>query len=626
MVIAIDTETELIRPGVLAPPLVCVSYCPTGSTSGDVFHQSDAHLEAALRRAFEHTIVGQNFAYDAAVLMARFPALTEPIFRAYEEGRIRDTKIREQLLDIADGRYRGYTDPATREWIKRGYSLEDLAFRYLGRNLDKANSWRLRYGELIRVPLQAWPSDAIDYARTDAEVTLAVYEEQEKRADLLRDEPRQVRAALALHLMACRGLHVDLERVAALERATLEELESCELLLKKNGLVRSNGTRDTKKAKAWMQSVMRRDHGDLPYDDVEGAPPWKLTEKGDVCLDEDACLSSGDPVLKAYSRAASLKSVLAKDIKALSAGLVQSRFDVLAETGRTTCSGYNVQAIRALPGIRECFAARPGMVFVDADFPGLELKTNAQTTINAVGRPSALADALDAKLDPHTIVAAQILGCSYEEAMARVEAHDEEALEKRKFGKLANFGLFNGMGPRGLRRKARKKPYSTHLSQRQAEEIYEAYFQAWPEMRRYHDWVKVICGSAGHASICHFGSERCRGHVPFTVACSSFGQGLGADAAKEALWLICRECYVGDDALSTGYLVNFVHDEYLWEGPEEHAAEAAEQMKAIMEEACTRWTPDAPMRNVKPTISRVWSKEAEQVFDEEGVLQPWEGA
>jgi hypothetical protein len=143
-------------------------------------------------------------------------------------------------------------------------------------------------------------------------------------------------------------------------------------------------------------------------------------------------------------------------------------------------------------------------------------------------------------------------------------------------------------------------------------------------MKRYHDWVRTICGGSGHASISHFGSDRYRGHVPFTVACSSFGQGLGADAAKEALWLICRECYVGTGALSQGYLVNFVHDEYLWEGPEEVAAQAALEMAKIMEEACTRWTPDAPMRNVKPTIMRNWSKAAEQVFDEEGGLIPWE--
>ena len=208
MVIAIDTETELIRPGCLAPPLVCVSYCMSNGgthsvnaaylmrrSEGHVAHQSEPLLEKALLSWFSDgdEIVGQNFAYDAAVLMARFPELTEPIFKAYDEGRIRDTKIREQLLDIADGRYRGYTDPKTGEWVKRGYSLEELAKRYLGRDLDKANSWRLRYGELIRVPLQAWPQEAIDYARTDAEVTLAVYEAQE--AERVADEQRRVRRA-----------------------------------------------------------------------------------------------------------------------------------------------------------------------------------------------------------------------------------------------------------------------------------------------------------------------------------------------------------------------------------------------------------------------------------------------
>lgn len=629
-IVALDTETELISPGNLAPRLVCVSFCVAGVAS--LRHHSECGLCDELRKLFEgdDVTVGANIAYDMAVLMRKFPQLTQSIFIAYEEGRIRDVQTREKLIDIADGCYRWNSPDEQGKVTPRQYSLAAIVERRLGYKLDKSeNGWRLRYGELLETPLSNWPEDARRYALDDALYTLRAHDDQEERAELLEDEPRQNRAALALHLMSCRGLEVDQAAVDDLEHKTKAELVELQGSLKTAGLVRSNGTRDTKKAKTLMVSAMSAVYGELGEYEEGSGKPWKLTDGGDVCLDEEACLASEHPLLRAYARAASLKTVLDKDVPALRKAPVQARFDVLANTGRTTCSGYNVQAVRRLPGIRECFAPRPGYAFVAADFPGLELRTNAQATTLAVGA-SRLAEVLRSNLDPHIMVAAQLLGISDREAKARYDAGAEDMcgdgkdgrpVGARQVAKVANFGFFTGMSPRGLRKNARKT-YRMKLSADQAQAAYDAYCSSWPEMQDYWDWIRSQCG-AGLATVTHFGSNRVRGLIPFTVACNTFSQGLGADAAKETLWEVCKACFVGTDGLRDSYLVNFVHDEYILETPLDQIPDAADLLKEIMEETCSVWTPAAPMVNVKPVSMLHWSKKAEQVFDEEGNLVPW---
>jgi DNA polymerase-1 len=77
---------------------------------------------------------------------------------------------------------------------------------------------------------------------------------------------------------------------------------------------------------------------------------------------------------------------------------IHTRFDIV-ETGRTSSSGPNVQNIRRLPGIRECFVPRDGWWFMQADYPGLELKTLAQVCIWLLGQ-SRLAEVLNARTRP----------------------------------------------------------------------------------------------------------------------------------------------------------------------------------------------------------------------------------
>ena len=62
----------------------------------------------------------------------------------------------------------------------------DLARRLLNRKLDK-DTWRLRYGEFLDIPLDKWPEGAKTYPLIDAEVTYQIWEIQEAHKDFLHD-------------------------------------------------------------------------------------------------------------------------------------------------------------------------------------------------------------------------------------------------------------------------------------------------------------------------------------------------------------------------------------------------------------------------------------------------------
>lgn len=71
-----------------------------------------------------------------------------------------------------------------------------------------------------------------------------------------------------------------------------------------------------------------------------------------------------------------------------------------------------------VPSLRECIVARPGTLFSSEDFKAGELFTHAQSCIWLVGH-SDLATALLNDIDPHSALAASVLGMTYDEFIAR---------------------------------------------------------------------------------------------------------------------------------------------------------------------------------------------------------------
>jgi len=631
-----DTETCLFRPGVMAPELVCVTYQTPGEEPG-IVHADDPAALPLVTSWFTgpELLAGHHVAYDCAVLCAKWPALVPLVFKAYDADRITDTKLRQQLLDIAGGEFRGYLrkfdkavcevhedcDPEacasatvkkSARWMPHNYDLDAVVYRATGRRLDK-DTWRLRYGEFLHTPIAEWPEGARVYPLEDARATLDVFLKQEEHVQYIPDQYRQARAAWALHLTSVWGLRTHEPGVNKLEIETVKALAEIEGGLKVAGLVREDGSRNVKAARALMVQVCER-----------LSKPVRLTAKGQVSLDSDACEASEYDLLEDYAELTSLKNVLAKDIPVLRAGTtfpVHTSFG-LAASGRSTSSKPNVQNPRRLPGIRETFIPRPGKVFAQSDFSGLELHTLAQCCVSLFGQ-SHLTEVLNAGLDPHTAFGADILGISYEEAVRRKKAGDEVFDNARQTAKVANFGFPGGLGPESLCLFARKS-YGVLLTEERARELKEAWLLRWPEVKLFFKYVgDLVDEDTGEALVEQIFAKRWRGGCFYTAACNTYFQGLGADAAKRAHYLVTRACYSEPQSVLYGSRpVNFVHDETILEtndGPGAH--DVAIELGRLMLQGANEFLPDVPAR-VEPLLARCWSKKSKPVYSN-GRLVPW---
>lgn len=664
-ILAWDTETARFRPGVMAPELVCVSYQMPGSEPELVHHTDAESLLKSWLKDKSLLLVGQHVVYDLAVVCAKFPGVIPHVYQAYEDDRIADTKLRQQLIDIGHGVYRGEYDQKG-EWREYGYSLDDLLHRHFKRRLNK-DSWRLSYGEFQDVPLDRWPERARElqerardaylrlpltdsqkkelgdvinanpdeitiYPKEDARATLDVFLAQEPYADgYLKDQFRQARKAWWLHLLHLWGLRTRMEGVEAFRQIQEEAYDELQKRLVETGLVRENGTRDTKVAKALMVSVCREKG--LPIRRTAAHfskdKPCELGDQCDshICLDADACSECDDEVLKEYGELSVLKAVVSKDVPMLAAGTiypVHSKFD-LAETGRTTSSSPNIQNLRRLVGIRECFVPREGKVFIDADYPQLELRTLAQCCLKLVGH-SRLAEVLNAGLDPHTAMAADILGISYDEAIKNKSREDVD--NARQTSKVANFGLPGGLGAEKLVLFARKT-YGVILTIDRAKELKAQWLARWPEMKDYFAYINRLDDGVGNYSLRHLFTDRLRGGATYTAACNSHFQGLGADATARAGWLISKACYMDTRSpLFGSRLVNYIHDQFHAETDDnEHAHEAAMELRKLMVVGANEYLPDVPFKEeeIDVLLMRYWSKKAKAVKGADGRLIPWAG-
>lgn len=653
MVIAIDTETWLIEPGLLAPPLVCVTWAKRIKGEGRQLgirkhdHPEALSFVADLLHS-DRTIIGANIPYDMAVLAAEWPELLPAIFAAYEDDRITDVQTRQKLIDIANGQLDGWRNAATGKWVEHKYSLGALVMRHLSEDRSSVKSgpdvWRLRYKELHDVPIDDWPEEALSYAIGDATDTLRVYEAQEPDAQFLEDEFRQARAHFCLHLMSCRGIMTDPKAVASYEKRIRAELEESKAEIIDMG---------------WLVPKLKREpHGELKRS-VKAVhaycekhhPNISRTPTKKPQLDKESVRDTGDPKLISYQHYSSSKTIMTK-VEGLWGGTktpIQARFNVIVESGRSSCRGDNIQNRSRKPGDRECFVPRKGWVFANSDYDGMELRSSAQIAIWVTGA-SKLADALNSGMDPHVMLAATQHGFSYEDALAlykeekaaKADAQDTETmLFARQHAKKGNFGFLGGLGANGfvlntIKEGATVCGKATHNKRKDPDKglcvdclqaaaaLREHWLTTWPEMREYFKWITALVKQNGTATIRQFGSNRYRGQVTYTSGANTFFQGLAADAAKAALFRISEACYIGNGPLRGSFPINFIHDEFIVEvRDDEHAHDAAHQLSDIMVSAANEWIPDVPT-TAEPLLMRRWSKDALAVHDDNGRLIPWD--
>lgn len=488
--LSIDLETHLVQPGLLTPPIVCVTWA-TEKDQGILDRSLGLDFIEHILRGTEQ-IAGAHIVYDFGCAAAARPHLLPLIFKAYDDGRVFDVLIAQALIDLYDGML--FKDPTTFREFNR-YSLGLCTERHLGRaakgktRLDgdvttetvaagagTNDEYRLRYATLEGTPIPEWPPEARDYAIGDARDTYDIAVLQQRIGQNLNQMVEQSRAAWALHLASVWGIRTDPIRVpkltAEVERKHLEAQET----FKACGIYREDGRKDSKRlmelvAKAYggfycpdcsgYGFVTVKAHGRgvnrVPESRNEcGACKGKgkddrdlpKTEKGGIKTDRETLAESGDELLVRFAETGENETLWKTFVPTLVLGTrvpINPETNVLVATGRVSYRRPNLTNQPRVGGIRECYIPRPGHLFGSIDYATLELCTLAQTNILWQGK-STMAEAINSGKDLHLMMAAKLLGLDYDEAKRRSKAKDATVKTFRQASKAINFGFPGGLG------------------------------------------------------------------------------------------------------------------------------------------------------------------------------------
>lgn len=424
--VALDTETHLIKPGCPAPRLVCVSTATEDSHTGLYLRAPGLEVAAELLQDRNVITVGQHVFFDLGVLAAEDRRFLRWIFDALDEGRIGCTKIRQMIFDNSMGELKFEINDLG-DAVRANFTLQNLVQRHLHKRIEKgADTWRLRYRELDRVSVDQWPPDAVSYAVGDAVDTLGVYLSQKTLTDPegIPGEVGQTQAAWALYLLQLWGVRTDPEAVDALEIELKNDYKEYEKVAKAAGFIRENGKRHMKPIQEAVSTWYLNHDKDVP-----------VTDTGRVSTSRETLTDTNDPRLHAVSECVRIGKMLTTYIPVLRQGTevpINAQYNPILETFRTSCARPNLQNLPRGGGARRCFVSRPGFVFVFCDYDTLEMRTLAQVCIDLFGY-STIADAIKANQDLHVAMAANILGLTYDDAMVRYTAGDPELVTARQY-------------------------------------------------------------------------------------------------------------------------------------------------------------------------------------------------
>ncbi len=242
-------------------------------------------------------------------------------------------------------------------------------------------------------------------------------------------------------------------------------------------------------------------------------------------------------------------------------------------TGRLASSDPNLQNIpvRTEEGrkIRQAFIAPPGMKLISADYSQIELRLLAH-----IASIDALKQAFAKGLDIHAMTASEMFGVP-------VEGMDPSV---RRRAKAINFGIIYGISAFGL-------AAQLSIPQSEARAYIETYFQRFPGIRRYmedtrefarkHGRVETIFGRKIHMPAINDKNPATRGFME-RAAINAPIQGSAADVIRRAMVRVTPA--LKQAGLRARMLLQ-VHDELIFEAPEDEAAATCALVADVMAQA-----------------------------------------
>jgi DNA polymerase-1 len=498
--------------------------------------------------------IGHHLKYDAHVLANHGIDL---------KGIANDTMLESYVLNST----------ATR------HDMDSVALKYLGHQTTHYEDVAGKGAKQLsfnQVPLE----EAAPYAAEDADITLrlhhALFPQLEATGRLL-DVYRDIEIPLVPILEQIEHVGVLLD-VDMLKRQSHEFAQQMQKLEEK-AYMAAGGPFNLGSPKQLQEILFER---------LE-IPVVRKTPKGQPSTAEDVLQELAEKghelpeLILAYRTLAKLKSTytdkLPGEVDRDTGRVHTSYHQSVAATGRLSSSNPNLQniPIRTSEGrrIRQAFIPRPGFKLLAADYSQIELRIMAHLSGDA-----GLLDAFHADADIHRATAAEV----FETAPADVSG------DQRRSAKAINFGLIYGMSAFGLARQL-------GIERGAAQQYVDLYFDRYPGVRDYMErtreqardsgFVETVFGRRLYLPEIRSKNPQRRQYAERS-AINAPMQGTAADIIKLAM--IGVDGWLREQQSDTCIIMQ-VHDELVFEVPENELSEMSGSLSARMSEAASLAVP-----------------------------------
>lgn len=548
--IACDTETEF-KPFYMTPEIIT---CQVYDGSDTVYYIPLNKLFLFFNKQYNSTFIFHNAPFDLDVLGLKINRIQYDLL---DRDKVRDTNILYKLLHLATAGYVPFKS-----------NLNFLSEKYLNETLDKESDIRTSFEQFKGLPISDIPKEYLEYGAKDVLATFDLYLvlishiKQYDKFNTLLSHNIQVKGDLALNHIHKNGIGFDLNMRDEWLKDIDSKIQEQADILATWGWARG------------LKGVNDRYEQALEYSGIKHLLP--TTESGQVSSSSKDLEPYKDlPFVSAYLKFNELEKA-SSFVRDLSSDRIHPKYNILVNTGRTSCSKPNFQQLPKLGGIREMFRASEGNTFIITDYNAIELSTLAQVTYDMFGQ-SVMREKINDGKDLHY----------YYSSVLFSKPESEISKDERGKAKAANFGFPGGLGIDTFIEFS--KGYGLDLSPSEAQDMKDTWFNAFPEMTPYmRNEVGQVYSRTG----------RLRGNTSYCAEKNTPFQGLAADGAKLALYNLDKRGYK---------IVGFIHDEIVCEVPKNKVDKLLKPMEDIMVNSMREVVPDVSV-GVESMISEVFTK------------------
>ncbi len=487
--------------------------------------------------------IGQNIKYDYVVLLQNEVDM---------KGITGDSMIAAYLLNPQ----------------KQRYKLDDLAKEYLDyTTIHYSDVVKAKENTLLDYPLE----ELVEYAAEDSDIALRLHNILIKKLEEvgLINLYREIEIPLirVLGRMEHRGVRIDSDYLIEMSRSFAQEIDEIEKkIFDITGEVFN--VRSTKQ----LSNVL--------FDKLK-LPVIKKTKTGystdESVLEELATKYEVARLLLRHRRLTKLKTTYIDALPQMvnpKTGRIHTSFNqTITTTGRLSSTNPNLQniPIREKEGraIRRAFIPEDGWWFISADYSQIELRILA-----SLSKDERLVRAFSNDEDVHVETASLLFGVSV----------DEVTDEQRQAAKTVNYSVIYGISPFGLSKQL-------GISRTKAAEFIKIYFEKYSGVKEYFDGIIEFAEKNGYVETV-LGRKRFIPEIysrnkniyeaAKRVAINTPIQGTAADLIKKAMIVIDNE--IVKLGMKSRMLIQ-VHDELVFESPEDEYKELMSMVKEKMENA-----------------------------------------